>query len=49
MKGKAEGKTEATEYMILNMSKKGFSIQLISELTGLSKEEFEVILEKDDG
>lgn len=45
IKGKAEGKVEVTELMVFNMSKKGLSIQIISEITGLSKEEVKMILE----
>ncbi len=43
--GKAEGKVEVTELMVFNMSKKGLSIQIISEITCLSKEEVKLILE----
>ena len=46
IKGKAEGKVEVTELMVFNMSKKGLSIQIISEITCLSNEEVELILEK---
>jgi hypothetical protein len=46
--GKAEGKNEATKQMVLNMAKKKISIQIISDITGLTKTEVKLILDNDE-
>ncbi len=42
--GKAEGKNEATKKMVLNMAKKKISIQIISDITSLTKAEIKLNL-----
>ena len=39
--GKAEGKTEKAHEVALNLLKKGISIDIVSETTGLSPKEIE--------
>ncbi len=42
--GVTEGKNEATKQMVLNMAKKKISIQIISDITSLTKAEIKLIL-----
>jgi len=46
--GKAEERIELTKKMVLGMAKKGISIQIISEVTGLTKAEIELIFSVHD-
>jgi predicted transposase/invertase (TIGR01784 family) len=44
--GKEEGINEATKNIALNLLKKGTSIEIIAEVTGLLKSEIEQLLQK---
>ena len=44
--GKAEGINEATKNIALNLVKKGTTIEIIAEVTGLSESEIKQILQK---
>ena len=44
--GYSDGKKEGIELMVINMIKKDFDIDLISELSGLTKEEIEKLREE---
>jgi predicted transposase/invertase (TIGR01784 family) len=48
VEGIAKGKNEATNQMVLNMVKKKISIQIISDITGLTKADIQSIVDNDD-
>ena len=44
--GKAEGINEATKNIALNLVKKGTTIEIIAEVTGLSESDIKQIIQK---